>query len=480
MADIIIKNGSIITMDPARRVIEKGGIAIEKDKITAIGAVKKIVKEHRARKVIDARGMVVMPGLVDTYGNAGHAITKNIGEHISGSATRRLGEFLNNTCTSEEYWYAEGQILALEHLKFGTTCFINRFVGANVGWDTTHPEINMRGIASVGLRQIMAVGAGRPPFPVAGTSWRNGRRRDKRMSLEECFRAAEGIIRRGDGADEGRTRVWVGAPRLHAPTKLDPVFKPEYREISFQQAKHVKRLTEKYGVGFHVNAYGEAIEWGHEKLKIFGPNVVIGHGTGLSKKGIEILRRTDTKVAHCPTARRHYSYAEGCPVVELIDAGVTVGLSSDYTAQDRTGDNFRDMKVAIMHQRQRFHDPSVLPPGKVLEMATIDGARVLGLDRITGSLEVGKKADLLLINMEQPHLKPLWMIPQRVAYQVTGHDVDTVLVDGKILMEGRKVKSVNEKKVLRDAEREGAKIVERCDLKPFLGIPDRFWGHSRY
>ncbi len=103
-----------------------------------------------------------------------------------------------------------------------------------------------------------------------------------------------------------------------------------------------------------------------------------------------------------------------------------------------------------MHQRQRFHDPSVLPPGKALEMATIDGARVLGLDHITGSLEVGKKADLLLINMEQPHLKPLWMIPQRVVYQVTGHDVDTVLVDGKILMEDRKVKSVNEKKVLRD------------------------------
>ena len=84
------------------------------------------------------------------------------------------------------------------------------------------------------------------------------------------------------------------------------------------------------------------------------------------------------------------------------------------------------------------------------------------------------------MNMMQPHLVPAWMVPQRVAYQVTGHDVDTVLVNGRILMEGRKVKSVNEKKILREAQREGKLMVERSGVAPFMGIPDRFWNHSRY
>ena len=167
-------------------------------------------------------------------------------------------------------------------------------------------------------------------------------------------------------------------------------------------------------------------------------------------------------------------------MVELIEAGVTVSLGTDYTGQDRTGDQFRDLKVAMLLQRLRFRDPSVLPPGKALEMVTIDAARCLGMEGLIGSLEAGKKADITLMNMMQPHLVPAWMVPQRVAYQVTGHDVDTVLVNGRILMEGRKVKSVNEKKILREAQREGKLMVERSGVAPFMGIPDRFWNHSRY
>ncbi len=200
----------------------------------------------------------------------------------------------------------------------------------------------------------------------------------------------------------------------------------------------------------------------------------------LSRKGIRYLADTNTKVSHCPNAARIYSFPGECPVVEMIDQGICVSLGTDLIGSIRTGDQFKDMRVAMLLQRLRFRDGSCLPPGKVLEMATIDGARALGLEDQIGSLEVGKKADVILIETQQPHLVPVWMAPQRVAYQVTGHDVDTVLVDGKILMEGRKVKTVNETRILREAQREGEHVVKRGGLEPLMEMPEGFWGRSRY
>jgi cytosine/adenosine deaminase-related metal-dependent hydrolase len=405
---------------------------------------------------------------------------KGIAEHVSGGAWRLLKDFINHRCTSEDFWHAEGQLVGLERLKFGTTCFAHRLAIAPAGDDISIPEANMRGIAGVGLRHVTAVGPPRPPFPATSSVWRKGVRRDAQVSLEDCFRVADKVIRKCHGMDEGRTSVWIGVSRPQAPSRNDPLFKPEYLKFSVKQAKIMKRLMEKHGVGLHMNAYGGVVKWCFEKLGLLGPDVVLAHCTDLSRQEIRYMRDTGTNAVHCPTARRYYTYIGHCPVVELIDAGVPVALSNDYAGLDRTADQFKDIKLAITLQRLRFRDPSYLPPGKALEMVTIDAARCLGMDRLVGSIEAGKKADIILIEMEQAHLKPLWMIPQRVAYQVTGHDVDTALVDGKILMEGRKVKSVNEKKVLREAQREGECMVERSGVTPLMGLPDGFWGHSRY
>ncbi|MDP6367769.1 MAG: amidohydrolase family protein [Nitrospinota bacterium] len=480
MADILIKNGTLITMDPERRVIEKGAVAVEKDRIVAVGTARQVAREHKARKVIDARGKVVMPGLIDAYGNSGTALTKNIAERTAGHPWRLLLDHILFRSVTEDFWYVEGKMMALEHLKFGTTCFMNMFGNAPRGDDPVYPEANMRGIAEVGLRSVTGLGPARPPYPTIYSSWKKGKRTDRRVPMRESFRVAEKVIRKCNGTNGGLTNVWVGVSRLQGPSRADPMFRPEYVKYARQQVKPIRRLMETYGVGLRANAYGGVIKWCQEELKILGPKVLLAHCTDLSKKEIRYLRDTDAKVVHCPTARRIFSYKGACPVVELIEAGVTVSLGTDYTGQDRTGDQFRDLKVAMLLQRLRFRDPSVLPPGKVLEMVTIDAARCLGMEGLIGSLEAGKKADITLMNMMQPHLVPAWMVPQRVAYQVTGHDVDTVLVNGRILMEGRKVKSVNEKKILREAQREGKLMVERSGVAPFMGIPDRFWNHSRY
>jgi len=169
-----------------------------------------------------------------------------------------------------------------------------------------------------------------------------------------------------------------------------------------------------------------------------------------------------------------------CPVVELLDAGVTVGLGTDGSAPDRTFDIFSDMRMAQALQRHHFHDSSYMPPGKVLEMATIDAAKALGIGNEIGSIEAKKRADIILVNMNKPHLTPRFMIPHRVVYEAYGHDVDTVIVDGKIIMEDRVVKTVNEEEMLDQAQRVAEEVVEQNSLEKYLEITKGFWGYSKY
>jgi len=166
-------------------------------------------------------------------------------------------------------------------------------------------------------------------------------------------------------------------------------------------------------------------------------------------------------------------------VTELLDAGATVMLGSDGVAPDRSYDMFRHMFQAMRYHRFFFRDPAVLPAGKVLEMVTIDAARALGMADEIGSLESGKKADIILIDMFQPHLVPLNMPLYRVAYFANGNDVATVLVGGRVLMRDRRVLSVSEDEVLELAQREADAALRRTGLEHLVRTPEGFWGRSR-
>jgi 5-methylthioadenosine/S-adenosylhomocysteine deaminase len=162
-----------------------------------------------------------------------------------------------------------------------------------------------------------------------------------------------------------------------------------------------------------------------------------------------------------------------------MDAGVTVALGSDATAPDRNGDMFRHMQQAMHYHKTFFKDPKVLPPGKALEMCTIDGARALGMEAEIGSLEVGKKADVVLVDLARPHMYPLHMPVFRLVCFANGNDVSTVIVDGRVLMEDRVVSSVNETKVLDTAQAEAELMIDRGGYRELLEPLPTFWGHTR-
>jgi len=189
-----------------------------------------------------------------------------------------------------------------------------------------------------------------------------------------------------------------------------------------------------------------------------GLDVLAAHCIHLSNVEMRLLAKRGVRVAYNPVV--NMKLGMGVPRVdEFLRLGVTVGIGTDGPASNNTLDMFESMKAAALLQKVSCKDPRVLPAETVLRMATIDGARALGLDKFVGSLEVGKRADLILVDFDKPHLVPRHNLYANLVYSARGSDVDTVIVDGKILMEGRQVKTLNEAEVMQKAQRTAQNLV---------------------
>jgi 5-methylthioadenosine/S-adenosylhomocysteine deaminase len=476
-ADLLIVGGTIITMDPQRRVIEDGAVAITADRITEVGLAADLRAKYAAKKTLDAKNKVVMPGLIDGHGHAGHGLVKSLGTDIAGEWYRAC-EIIYAEGSTEGFWRADALLTSLERLKFGVTCGVTFFGGGDSVMRTDDPRYgdqHLRALEEVGIREFLAVGPRRPPFPRKYSHWSGGSRRDVMVSFEDQLRTCETLIQRWHGKADGRLNICMMFPTAHPEsTILDDT---GFQDL-LKQAHATRALSRKYGLLFTQDGHSRGtVKFAHEKLGILGPDTLLSHATDLTEEEIEICRETGTRIVHNPSAIA--SMTGRCPVPELLDAGVTVMLGSDGVAPDRSYDMFRHMFQAMRYHRFYYRDPSILPPGKVLEMVTIDAARALGLEKELGSLEAGKKADVILIDMFKPHLFPLNMPVYRVAYYANGNDVDTVIVNGRVLMENRQVKTVDEAQVLELAQKETEDALNRTGLSRLLAIPDHFWGVSK-
>jgi cytosine/adenosine deaminase-related metal-dependent hydrolase len=212
---------------------------------------------------------------------------------------------------------------------------------------------------------------------------------------------------------------------------------------------------------------------------VLGPDVVIAHGNGLTPTEVKIIAETRTNVATAPSTGENlwYGYA---PIIELVEAGANVTITTDGSAPRFSFDLFKDVSRAMWHQWFRFNTMKVLPGGKALKMVTIDAAKALGMDHETGSLEVGKKGDIILVDFNKPHLTPITYVPHQLAYYVNGNDVDTTIVNGEILMKNSNVLSVDKDKVLDLAREEAQKAFELVDLSDYKPNDDEFWNGTRY
>jgi len=475
MADIRIDGALVVTMDADRRVLIDASVAISGSKITAIGPQQEIARDHPAETVIDGTRMALMPGFVDVHAHAGHGLIKTLGLAFDGEWERAC-HTAYTVASDTAFWAAEAALSAVERIRCGTTTGVSYLGGGDDVMRTDeaiYADAHCREIARLGTRSVVAVGINRPPFPKTYANIEGGTYREISVPFDTQLAVCDEVAAAWHRGAEGRVNVAVSFPVHHRGSHQDAVL-DEVRA----QAEATRDLTRRRGLIFTQDGHRQgSIRSAHEIFGLLGPDALMGHSVDLDEEEIRLVAETGTKVAHNPSANR--SITGRCPVPELIEAGAVVGLGSDGTAPDRGYDMFRHMFQAMHYHRRHFRDASVLPSGKVLEMATIDGAAALGLADEIGSIEVGKQADLILVDLFKPHLVPMTMPLYRLACFANGADVDTTIVAGRILMRGRELVGIDEAAVLEEADRQSTLMVERAGLKDLERLPDRFWGVAR-
>jgi len=418
-------------MDPDAGDLKNGTVVIEGGKITEIGEK---TKEH-AETVIDAKGSVVMPGLVNTHTHAAMTLFRGYADDL------QLAEWLE-----KHIWPAEAQLRAedvyrgsllacLEMIRSGTTSFADMYFFM----DETAKAVEASGIRaslSHGLIELWNEEKGE-------TDLKEGKR----------------FVRAWQGAADGRIKTMYGP---HAPNTC-----------SDEYLAKVKEEARKDGAGIHIHVleteaellamkerYGKCSVHMLDDIGFFGPDVLAAHCVWLSDGDIEVLREKGVNVSHNPIS--NMKLASGtAPIYKMLERGVNVSLGTDGCASNNNLDLFEEMKTAALLHKLSTGNPTALPARQVLKMATVNGAKALGTE--SGMLKAGMKADLIIVDMKKPHLTPCFDVPSHLVYSAGGSDVRTTIVDGKVLMDDYRVLVMDEQKVIEEAQKAAEELAARVN-----------------
>lgn len=471
MSVLVLRAGTVITVDDDRRVLTDGAIAIESGRIVAVGPADAVVAEYPGASVLHHPRGIVVPGLVDVHGHAGHSLVRTLGGDDLGAWMRACERIYLHGATPD-FWFADARLTAVERLRFGTTTALSMLGGAGdtVRSDTPdHGRAHARGVADVGIRDVMVVGPGAPPFPKTTTDVATGA--SVRSDLDAQIGTLVELIETVHDGD--RSFVAATFPTL----SLADLQAAAWDDLLGAAGRLAGVASDRALLIVQDGHRGDTVV-ASDRLGLLSERSLLSHAVDLGPGEIALISARGAAVAHNPSAI--FSQFGRCPVPELLQAGVVVGLGSDATAPDRSADMFRHMFQMTRHHRADRRDPALFPPGRVLEMATLDGARALGMADAIGSIEVGKQADLVVVDGGAPHLNPLTHPVHQLVYYATGADVTTVIVGGRVVVEGGRVLTVDVPTVVDDARREQALAVERTGMEHLLGDRNGTWRQVRY
>ena len=440
-----IENTTVVTMSP-KGTIHNATVIIEDGRIIDLNKHAKLKHKYPGYEKIDAAGKVVIPGLINTHQHMAMSLLRGYADDIP------LQEWLENWIwplekhmTGQDI-YVGALLTAVEAVMGGTTTI-------NTMYHFREEGNEAQALAKVGLRGIV----GHVCF-----SWRKNEDRKALWSLARNWHnKAKGLI-----------RISVDP---HAPYTVDPEYMKELRETT-------RELNEKYGSShapiiwhmhiaetsdeprkiekaFKVSVKGGVVEY-LDSLSVLKKDVVAAHCVSLTPKDIHVLKQRDVKVSHNPISNLKLGSGIS-PIPDLLKAGVTVSLGTDSSCSNNSADMFEVMKTTALLHKGIQKEPTLLPAEQVLRMATIEGAKALLWEKETGSIEVGKDADLVIVDFKKPHLQPLFNEVSHLVYSAKAADVDTVLVKGRIIMEKRRITTVNVEKILDLAEKTKQKLLTR-------------------
>jgi len=474
--DNLLTGGVVVTMDPDRRVLEEGAIAVRDGRIVAVDAVQALRDSVHAAQSVDCTGHIVFPGLIDVHAHAGHGLIKSMGMHGGDRWEDICGEVYTQV-SLPEFWYAEARLAALERLRFGVTTGVSLLGGGDTIMRTDDPAYaaaHCRGVVEVGTRSVVAVGPTRAPHPRIYADWSDNQRRTYEVSFAQQFQTCQDVVDTWHDTHEGRITIAMLYPVLRDEHERDMT--PDDYAAACEQVQAVRAYARERGLLFTQDGHWRGSVRRAKTLGLLGPDSLLSHCIDLHDDEITLIAETDTKVAHNPSANA--SIMGRCPAIELMAAGATVALGSDATAPDRSADMFRHMQQAMHYHRRFFRDAAVLPIGKTLEMCTIGAAKALGMADRIGSLEPGKAADIVTVDLRKPHLYPPNMPLHRLVCFANGNDVSTVMVGGRIVLRDGRATQVDEGAILADAAAQTALMIDRIGGAADLERPSDFWGEE--
>jgi 5-methylthioadenosine/S-adenosylhomocysteine deaminase len=430
---LIVQNGTVVTMDGAKRVIENGAVAIDGAEIVAVDTDEAIRKQFRAADTIDAGGQVIMPGLVNTHTHAPMVLLRGLADDLA------LQEWL-----TKYIFPAEAKLVSPEFVRVGTRLALLEMIesGTTTYADMYYFEEEIaRETKAAGVRGVL--GQTIIQFPVA----------DAKTPADSLARA-EAFIEEFKG-----DALITPAVAPHAIYTLDG-----------PTLKAARELSKKHGVPtiIHVAETRDEIQTARERfttspvsyldsLGVLGPGVLAAHGVWVNESDIAVLKARGVGVSHNPES--NMKLASGtAPVTGYLRAGVALGLGTDGAASNNDLDMFEAMRIASFLAKLQTVDPRVVGAGTALEMATMGGARALGLDRVIGSLEPKKRADLIVVSMKAARQTPVYDPVSHLVYVTRGDDVRDTIVNGRVLMRDRKVLTLDADAVLKDARAMAAKV----------------------
>lgn len=438
---VVIRGGSVVTMDGGRRVV-RGDVCIEGDRITAVGRVPRGGVAH----VIDARGCAVVPGFVQAHVHLCQALFRGMADELPLLRWLRERIWPLEGAHDARSMRASARLGLAEMLRGGTTTIFD--LGS-----VHHQEAIFRAMKESGVRGF----AGKSMMD-AGLGVPKSMRESRSSSLRESLRLAE----KWDGAANGRLG-YCFCPRfiLSCSEKL---LREVAKEASARGLRVHSHVAEHPGEKAEVRAalgmddVDALAAWGLE-----GPHVVLAHGVQLSKAQMKKVAKAGTRIVHCPSA--NMKLASGiADVVAMREAGIVVGLGADGAPCNNRMDAWTELRQAALLAKVKRMDAAALSAADALAMATIDGARALGIEDQTGSIEVGKKADVMVVDLEGLHAQPGGDPMTRLVYSCTASDVRHVFVNGAWVVRERTLRTLDEEKVRKDAIREGKKVLSRAGL----------------
>lgn len=481
MIDLLMVHGTVITMDSSRRIIYGGAVAVHESRILEVGSSAELMEKYEAQQTIDCSHHCVLPGLIDVHGHGGHSMFKTIAMENLEQWMPVMTNTYNHYVT-DDFWYYEGKISALERLKAGITTGVS-VIGSTPRSDDPIFALNhAKAYNEVGIREIVCTGPANPVWPKLYSRWKDGKRMTKEVEYEDVLKGAEAVIEALHHANGDRTRAFITpfviVTSIEGSGPTPPSRLHQLTDHDRYQARKIREIARKHETRIHSDAFGGMIHMAvqDKDYALLGPDVHLQHCRGISFDEARILADTGTNVSTSPSVTQ---ISARTPIVELIELGATVAISTDGTSPSTSFDLFQAMRKTQLIHQAAMRDEHYLPPGKLLEMVTIDAAKCVGWDDELGSIEVGKKADLITVNMKQAHLTPETMHVHRLVHQAVGGDVSHVIVDGKVLMKERKAAAVDENRIIEEANAVALETIERAGLEKYMAPTDYFWGHTR-